>query len=414
MMMAALVVLVVLVMPLTALHSGTTKARQTIVVSPGRHRSALATASGQSVAPRRTDDGFSYGSPSLDRYGGSEAWWTNLATTRSSRVLSRISGHMVATITMASAVSIAFGTVKMGVLPSDAAVFVESCALPELPHAAVGSFIGLLLAFRTQQAYDRFWEARGLWDEVFAATRGLVRLSTASRDLGTHEAMETSETVVGLAAAFPYALKQHLRGERNRRELLEAAAVASGCSNGAPAMRYLVAAARQPNLPLAVLSELTHALLPMRLSHGDLFWWQADQHCDQLVAILSKAERINGTPVPLSYSRHTSRFFSVYTFTLPLALCHTINLWLLPPAVAVVSWVIYATEEIGHIIENPFGAGLTDDPENQGENQLEVLPLGRYCADIAADAATIHSAAPVSAEELPSNEDELVSFDEVA
>ena len=65
-----------------------------------------------------------------------------------------------------------------------------------------------------------------------------------------------------------------------------------------------------------------------------------------------------GTPVPLSYSRHTSRFFSVYTFTLPLALCDSLNLWLLPPAVAIVSWVIYATEEIGHIIENPFGAGL--------------------------------------------------------
>ena len=70
-----------------------------------------------------------------------------------------------------------------------------------------------------------------------------------------------------------------------------------------------------------------------------------------------QAERIKGTPVPLSYSRHTSRFFSadtftsphlspplppsphrsrffsIYTFTLPLALCEHIDLWLLPPTV---------------------------------------------------------------------------------
>ena len=54
---------------------------------------------------------------------------------------------------------------------------------------------------------------------------------------------------------------------------------------------------------------------------------------EELICLLGKAERIKGTPVPLSYSRHTSRFFSVYTFTLPLALCEHIDLWLLPPTV---------------------------------------------------------------------------------
>ena len=133
--------------------------------------------------------------------------------------------------------------------------------------------------------------------------------------------------------------------------------------------------------------------------------------------------------MPLSYSRHTSRFFSLYAFTLPLSLASHINLWILPPTVGIVSWVIFATEEIGHIIEEPFGRGLSDDPDEPdrvyaagddvGERaerdpiQLEVLPLGRYCADIASDAATIYLAAPALAGEMPGGDDELQLFDEV-
>ena len=80
------------------------------------------------------------------------------------------------------------------------------------------------------------------------------------------------------------------------------------------------------------------------------------------------------------------------------------SLWLLPLTVAVVSWVLFATEEIGHIIEDPFGRGLTGDPDGtvpRGSSddpdvsvQFEVLPLGRYCADIASDVATLFRSSP--------------------
>ena len=181
-------------------------------------------------------------------------------------------------------------------------------------------------------------------------------------------------------------------------------------------MRRLRLAQVSPNVPLAVIDTLTRSILPLR-SKGELLWWQLDNNVEQLLHQLSRAERIKKTPVPLSYSRHTSRFFSVYTFTLPFALCSSFtNLvcqhgpeprstatsadcrpvfasrmeqWLLPPSVAVISWVLFATEEIGHIIEEPFGRGLTEDPDQLLKDgatspdaisgvQLEVLPLGRY------------------------------------
>ena len=150
-------------------------------------------------------------------------------------------------------------------------------------------------------------------------------------------------------------------------------------------MRRIKLANAAPNVPLAVLDALTRTVMPLR-SKGELLWWQIDNNVEQLLQRLANAERIKGTPVPLSYSRHQSRFFSVYAFTLPFALCsqERMSLWLLPLTVAVVSWVLFATEEIGHIIEDPFGRGLTgdpdrtthdpDNPEEFGQVQFEVLP----------------------------------------
>eukprot|EP00908_Phaeocystis_cordata_P001212 Transcript_11300.p4 GENE.Transcript_11300~~Transcript_11300.p4 ORF type:complete len:189 (-),score=67.96 Transcript_11300:1896-2462(-) len=184
-------------------------------------------------------------------------------------------------------------------------------------------------------------------------------------------------------------------------------------------MRRLKLANVSPNVPLAVLDALTRAVLPLR-AKGDLVWWQLDNNVEQLLHQLAHAERIKGTPVPLSYSRHTSRFFSVYAFTLPFALCSDEHqsLWLLPLTVAVISWVLFATEEIGHIIEDPFGRGLTDDPDqttpNEGSSpQFEVLPLGRYCADIASDVATLFRSSPrgVDIVDMPGGDDEVVLFD---
>ena len=53
----------------------------------------------------------------------------------------------------------------------------QASAIPLFPHEAVGSFIGLLLAFRTSQSYDRFWEARTIWDGVYSSIRSITRLA---------------------------------------------------------------------------------------------------------------------------------------------------------------------------------------------------------------------------------------------
>ena len=109
-----------------------------------------------------TDDGLDYSFAYQARYGGSSAWLTNLVSSSSSRVLTQISGHLSSTIVVAAVIAVAFQAASVGSLPEPLGAAVR--ALRSLPHEAVGSIIALLLAFRTGQAYDRFWEGRQLWD----------------------------------------------------------------------------------------------------------------------------------------------------------------------------------------------------------------------------------------------------------
>jgi len=388
---------------------------------------AAAAAEPEVLFPRLTDDGYSFYDDRFVSSGGSEAWLQNLKGTLGSQVLKRVGTHLAVTTLIATVVAGTFGAARQGLLPDELALLVEGTAIPLFPHSAAGSVLGLLLAFRTSQSYDRFWEARTLWDGVYSSTRSITRLACATlQDPSSEDASDAmrAEAIVGLCAAFPYSLKQHLRGERNAEELLDAAAAASSCQPRSPVMRRIKLANAAPNVPLAVLDALTRTVMPLR-AKGDLLWWQIDNNVEQLLGKLANAERIKGTPVPLSYSRHQSRFFSVYAFTLPFALCsqERMSLWLLPLTVAVVSWVLFATEEIGHIIEDPFGRGLTGDPdrtnhdpnnpEEFGSVQFEVLPLGRYCADIASDVATLFRSSPqgVDIVDMPGGDDELVLFD---
>ena len=250
---------------------------------------------------RKTDDGVSFYDERFISTGGSSAWLSNLQGTLSSRVLERVGNHLLVTTAVASLVALAFEASHAGVLPTELRQLVDASAIPLFPHEVVGSFIGLLLAFRTSQSYDRFWEARTLWDGIYSSIRSITRLSCAALDGDDAAEAARAEAIVGLCAAYPYSLKQHLRGENNVDELMDAALAASSCAPRSPSMRRLRLAKVSPNVPLAVLDALSRSVLPLR-AKGDLLWWQLDVSVEQLLKELARAERIKGTPVPLSYS----------------------------------------------------------------------------------------------------------------
>jgi predicted membrane chloride channel (bestrophin family) len=78
--------------------------------------------------------------------------------------------------------------------------------VPIAPHSLLGSALGLLLVFRTNSAYDRFWEARKLWGSMISKLRLLAHFAHSSM-----HGLER-EHVLTLLTAFPPVFLNHLRG----------------------------------------------------------------------------------------------------------------------------------------------------------------------------------------------------------
>ncbi len=93
-----------------------------------------------------------------------------------------------------------------------------------------------------------------------------------------------------------------------------------------------------------------------------------DEEVRKLEAALGTCERIMRTPIPTSYTRHTSRFLFMWTMFLPFALWDMFGFYGTVPASMVMAYVFLGIEDIGVVIEEPF----------------EVLPMWRYAAAIEA------------------------------
>ncbi|RLS51739.1 MAG: hypothetical protein DWH91_18660 [Planctomycetota bacterium] len=221
-------------------------------------------------------------------------------------------------------------------------------AIPETAHALIGASLGLLLVFRTNSSYDRFWEGRKLWGGIVNETRNLAR--QAESWLGADRAI-ANETI-RWTIAFAYGTMRRLRGTADL----------------GPMVRDLPAetthAVLQSNhVPLATLRRITDLVLEAR--NRELIDSHQLQSMDQNIQLLADycggCERIRSTPMPYAYAVHLRRALMVYCFTLPLALVEKFGLVTLPVTLAI-AYTLFGIEEIGVEIEDPFGDDTNDLP----------------------------------------------------
>ena len=322
---------------------------------------------------RFADDGRSL-LQAPQRYS-SRQWRTNLFSIVRCRTLRAVRNQLLWQIVWALLVSLIY-------MFSEAWMRVIIPTMPALPHSLLGGVMGVLLGFRTNQSYDRFWEGRKLWGQCFNACRNVARSSLVYLDADK----ETYDTVIRHVKAYPVALKQHLRGEFEMNEFA-----------GTLETREINMLSTVDNLPLSICTSLSMAINPIKLdtqqSANNLLWWVLEDHVSKLSGIIADCERLVRTPVPLAYAVHTSRLLSLWVGTLPFVLvgCFSGARRLLTvPLTAFVAWALFCTEELGHIIEEPFGAfneeGEGSEGSNNGERiRTEILPLDRYCESLQND-----------------------------
>lgn len=226
-------------------------------------------------------------------------------------------------------------------------------------HMLVGVALGLLLVFRTNASYDRYWEGRRQWGCIINETRNLGRASRAF--LGSER--ELLNEVVHWTIVFPYAAMNSLRGAPGLGAISQRLPTAE--------VEAVLAAG---NVPLNVAVRISEALVRAR-DRGvvsDYVALQLDQNVQLLMDYIGACERIYKTPLPFVYVVHLRRALVLYCFTLPFALVNAYGWWAIP-ATLLVAYTFFGIEEIGVEIENPFGHDAND------------LPLERFCETIERD-----------------------------
>lgn len=83
----------------------------------------------------------------------------------------------------------------------------------------LGVATGMLLVFRTNTAYDRYWEARKLWSSMTTAIRNLTRniwvgiKEPEDDSSGPSKVLVEKVSALNILSAFGYATRNYLRGE---------------------------------------------------------------------------------------------------------------------------------------------------------------------------------------------------------
>lgn len=224
----------------------------------------------------------------------------------------------------------------------------DRMAIAETAHSLVGPALGLLLVFRTNSSYDRFWEGRKQWGSIINETRNLARQAEAwfAAD------RELAGRIIRWTIAFAFGTMYRLRGSHDL-----GAAV-----HGLPDDE-VAAAIQSGNVPLSVSRRLT-ALITDAHRQGLIDAMQLrslDQNVQLLVDYCGACERIRSTPAPYGYVVHLRRALIIYCLTLPLALVHRFG-WETVIVTLVISYILFGIEEIGVEIENPFDLTINDIP----------------------------------------------------
>jgi len=234
-------------------------------------------------------------------------------------------------------------------------------ALPALPHQLSGSVLSLLLVFRNNNAYTRFWEARTHWGKVTNECRELAALSTSFMS------PRQSLPMLALISLYPHVMMNYLQGERDMKMVKRLVN-----EQEAEALKQVL------NQPQYVLNRMRMLAFDSVKAGVDVrFRDYVIPRLYNLGETVSNCERIFNTPIPLAYSGHLSRFLTIYLSTLPLVLISSLG-WKTLPVMFILCWALLGIKEIGDTIEEPFRA-------IDGETGRALLPMKEICRTIRRD-----------------------------
>ncbi|KAI8910885.1 Bestrophin, RFP-TM, chloride channel-domain-containing protein [Gorgonomyces haynaldii] len=217
----------------------------------------------------------------------------------------------------------------------------------------LGVVLGLLLVFRTNTAYDRFWDARQRWSTLCAASINLSRLiwlvvqprKTESQDIVAQKG------AINLIYAFSIACKHYLREEYgyNYEDLYDY-------------VQHIPEITKHTmNIPLAISCHISSYIRYCRDTEqvDPVVGGNMLAQLTIMIECLQHFERVRYTPIPAAYSIHLKQTVYIYLGSLPFQLFSTLH-WATIPVMLICSFVMLGILGIAGEIENPFGYDEND------------------------------------------------------
>jgi len=218
-------------------------------------------------------------------------------------------------------------------------------------HTMLGFVISLLLVFRTNTAYDRWWEGRRMWGALVNNSRNLaIKLAVMLKD------KEDKAIFKKLIPGYADVLNQHLKNRDISHELFDDAVLSAD--------HYT----HKPNqIAKSMIASVNDLYINGKLTGDQLIILNAE--IQSFTDICGACERIKNTPIPYSYSAFIKKFIFFYVMTLPFGYVFQLGYFVIP-VVVFIFYVLASLELIAEEIEDPFGT----DPND--------LPLDKIAANI--------------------------------
>lgn len=218
----------------------------------------------------------------------------------------------------------------------------------------IGTVISLLLAFKSNQAYDRWWEARMIWGAIVNDSRTLLRQVIGfykDPDFSV-EANEFKESFAKRQAAWCYSLGQALRGKDPLKPIKNLLT--------ADEFRYV---SKHKHVPNAILILHSRAL-KIAQEKGKINRYQQveiDNTLTRLCDSMGKCERIKNTVFPTTYSLYIRFTLCLFIMLLPFGLTNLVG-WLQIPLVTTIAAAFFLVEKMAIHLQDPFENRPTDTP----------------------------------------------------
>ena len=219
--------------------------------------------------------------------------------------------------------------------------FLSKIEIPIGVNAIIGTALSLLLAFRTAQAYERWWEARIIWGAIVNDSRTLIRQ--------IKQFLPEENTKIVEEFAYRQIIWCHVLGETLRK-------LAYSKKVYDYVKEYNLS---ERNIPNAIINQHSEAL--SKLDIGDLKQIQIDNTLSRLCDAMGKCERIKNTVFPKSYSLLVHFLIYVFATLLPFGLDDKyviLEIFL----TALIPIIFIAIERTAIILQDPFENVTTDIP----------------------------------------------------